>query len=711
MKKTAIVTTLLFSALVYTLGQMQNSTSDNILGQAQDFASNNTSTQNPDSDAVQNPNSDAVQNLDSVSDKINDFDEEEFLDLDWESEGFTLTEVTEKSQQIRTVTKEEIEKSNAITITEVLQKTAGLNVKNYGGYGNTSSVYIRGMSGDAVAILVDGVQMNSAQSGEFDLSHLAVADVEKIEIVKGGSDTKYNISGACGGVINIITQKKHTPGWNVFASISNLSYYPGQYYYKQNKNKTQTAAMDLFDTQEISTGFSLGNKIVYTNVNAVFHRAANHFLFKDDNLKVRRRINNEVYDAGANASVHFSLPYDIQLQISDKFYYADKNIPGTMTSPTPGNQKDLSNIVWAIVKMDKVGTQRIQTEFLSNYKFEQIDYEEPGTDSLHQLHTINVINRWDFNVTTWLNLSTDGDFTFNYLDSTDCGHIIKLDGGASITAEFSIGNHVQLIPSTKIVYYKEYPIVIPKVGALFFLPAGFTIKSNVYRTFKQPSINQLYWKESKIAKGNPDLRYEDGWGGDIILEYEKAGILKADSSFYVNYYMDKIQWSTNSAGQWTAQNIGKALYFGSDNSLITDLPTFIQFGIDYHFVLTYLLSNGLTLQDNIRIMYTPLHSLSAHVDFSWKSGSVSLIGKYTSERYTSNLNTYTLDPYFTLDISFAQNIGKYITVFAAVKNMLNAYYFETVDYPMPGGSVTVGVKVHAGGDFKSKKNKDKKENK
>ena len=79
------------------------------------------------------------------------------------------------------VTKEDIKKSNAATVTEALQKTAGLNVKNYGGYGNNSSVYIRGMSGDAVAILVDGIQMNSAQSGEFDLSHLAIADVEKIE--------------------------------------------------------------------------------------------------------------------------------------------------------------------------------------------------------------------------------------------------------------------------------------------------------------------------------------------------------------------------------------------------------------------------------------------------------------------------------------------------------------------------------------------------
>lgn len=644
-----------------------------------------------------------AQDQDSTSDNVEAFNEDEFLDLDWESEGFTLTEVQEKSQQVRTLSKDEITKANAATVTEVLEKKAGLNVKSYGGYGNTSAVYIRGMSGDAVAILVDGIQVNSAQSGEFDLSHLAVSDIEKIEIVKGGSDTKYNISGACGGVINIITGKKHKSGWNVFGSISNLSYYPGQYYYKQNKNKTQTAAMDLFDTQEISTGFSMGNDFVYGSASATIHRAANHFLYKDDSNKTRRRVNNEVYDAAGNASLQFSLPYDMQLMISENIYYGDKNIPGVMTSTVTGKQKDFLNKTSAVLKMEKVGTERVKTELLTSYKFDQIDYEEPGTDSLHNLHTVNVINRWDFDVTSWLNLSADGDFTFNYLDSTDCGQVYRLDGGTSVTAEFSIGNHVQLIPSVKLIYYKEYPIVTPKLGALFFLPAGFTIKTNFYRMFKQPSFNQLYWGESTFAKGNPDLRYEDGWGGDVILEYEKSGILKADSSFYVNYYMDKIQWSTNSDGQWTPTNIGKAIYFGSDNSLSTDLPTFVQFGLDYNFVLTYLLSYGLSLEDDRRIMYTPVHSLSAHVDFSWKTGMISLIGKYTSERYTSNMNISSLPPYFTFDVSFEQNIGKYFTVFAAVKNMLNVYYFQTENYPMPGGSVTVGVRVQAGGDWKKTK--------
>ena len=74
-----------------------------------------------------------AQDRDSTSDNVEVFNEDEFLDLDWESEGFTLTEVQEKSQQVRTLSKDEITKANAATVTEVLEKKAGLNVKSYGG--------------------------------------------------------------------------------------------------------------------------------------------------------------------------------------------------------------------------------------------------------------------------------------------------------------------------------------------------------------------------------------------------------------------------------------------------------------------------------------------------------------------------------------------------------------------------------------------------
>ena len=56
--------------------------------------------------------------------------------------------------------------------------------------------------------MVDGVPMNF-RSGYYDLDSLSIADVEKVEIVRGGGAVLYG-SDTSGGVINIITKKKRT---------------------------------------------------------------------------------------------------------------------------------------------------------------------------------------------------------------------------------------------------------------------------------------------------------------------------------------------------------------------------------------------------------------------------------------------------------------------------------------------------------------------
>jgi vitamin B12 transporter len=77
--------------------------------------------------------------------------------------------------------------------------------------------------------------------------------VERVEVVYGGSDTKYNVSGALGGVINIVTIKKLKPGFSFGGVLSNNGYLPGKY------NKHRPAGEignphieDLFDMQSLN---------------------------------------------------------------------------------------------------------------------------------------------------------------------------------------------------------------------------------------------------------------------------------------------------------------------------------------------------------------------------------------------------------------------------------------------------------------------------
>ncbi|MEZ5559655.1 MAG: TonB-dependent receptor plug domain-containing protein, partial [Pseudomonadales bacterium] len=92
---------------------------------------------------------------------------------------------------------------------DLLRSVAGLQVSQYGGRGGITSVFIRGAEPNFTVVLIDGVQVNdpnNSRGGSFDFSTLNVAEIERIEIVRGAQSSLYG-SDALAGVIQIITRK------------------------------------------------------------------------------------------------------------------------------------------------------------------------------------------------------------------------------------------------------------------------------------------------------------------------------------------------------------------------------------------------------------------------------------------------------------------------------------------------------------------------
>jgi vitamin B12 transporter len=103
-------------------------------------------------------------------------------------------------------TREDIDRLQVRTLPELLRGSAGLDVTQDGGYGKTSSVFMRGTNSDHVLVLIDGIKVGSATLGTSPFEFVPLDQVERVEITRGPSSSLYG-SEAIGGVIQIFTRK------------------------------------------------------------------------------------------------------------------------------------------------------------------------------------------------------------------------------------------------------------------------------------------------------------------------------------------------------------------------------------------------------------------------------------------------------------------------------------------------------------------------
>ena len=117
------------------------------------------------------------------------------------------------------ITREEIERAAASDLSALLRRVAGVEVAQNGGPGSVASAFVRGADSRHTLVLIDGVPVNNLNFGTAALEHLPLADVERIEIVRGNVSSLYG-SAALGGVIQIFTrQAGATPQASVTAQV------------------------------------------------------------------------------------------------------------------------------------------------------------------------------------------------------------------------------------------------------------------------------------------------------------------------------------------------------------------------------------------------------------------------------------------------------------------------------------------------------------
>ncbi|MDR2509926.1 MAG: TonB-dependent receptor [Spirochaetaceae bacterium] len=634
-----------------------------------------------------------------------DINEDEYIDFG-SDRGLTVTGTRETTQQMRVIDKEAIERRNAKDLAALLEEELDMSVTRFGGYGNQTDMNLRGFDTERIAILIDGIPANSPRSGEFDVTQIDLNSVERIEVIYGGSDTKYNVSGALGGVINIITVKKQPPGLRFGITFSNTSYMPGEYNSRHSGGAIgEPEYKDLLDTQSLGFFAGSGGEAFSWKGSLFANRAGNHYLYMDDYGFARRKQSNEVLDGGGNAALVWNLPQDTTLLSDTKFYYAHKNFPITMNAEGSALATDLQitenimlNAPFAFNNWAAEASVSFQTS-LTRY----------GVNISSDDYYLTAINRWSWYPHDKFSARLGADWRFLYINSeseTETNPVKTGNaGGVYITGEYSPVKEIMIIASVKGASDTKQFAAVPKLGVSWKPHDALVLKNNYFRTFKFPDFDDLYYRSMDgVFAGNPNLKPEDGWGADISGRWtprneDGVEILSLEAAVYGTWTTDSIHWVKSSGGRWTPENVGTACIAGIDirpkiSFILEGAPfTSITAGLSYQGQLSWLLSGDLDFAYSYRVPYFPTHVIGASLDFVWETGSLIVQAHYETTRYADTTNKMPLSPYCMLNATVNQKLGGFLTLFASARNLLNAHYESFASYYMPGISLTTGIRT------------------
>ncbi|KMQ49630.1 TonB-dependent receptor [Chitinispirillum alkaliphilum] len=140
----------------------------------------------------------------------------------------------EKTQSFSVIRPEEWQGTTK-SVADVIAEQTGIQTIRYGGTGSFQTVSVRGIQGNKVLVLLDGIPLNSAMGGAVDLGGISPQRIGEIEIYKGVVPGEFG-GNSLGGVINL-RSKNMMKSQTVASSMSRGAYGYRNHYFEAASDK------------------------------------------------------------------------------------------------------------------------------------------------------------------------------------------------------------------------------------------------------------------------------------------------------------------------------------------------------------------------------------------------------------------------------------------------------------------------------------------
>ncbi|MDD5595300.1 MAG: TonB-dependent receptor [Candidatus Omnitrophica bacterium] len=587
------------------------------------------------------------------------------LDVDLDKIVITPSRVEESSgntsRKVDVITSGEIESSGAKDLSQVLTERTSVDISDYGGVGGLKNIRMRGSTASQVLVLIDGRPMNSPRDGAIDLSNILLEDVERVEVVYGPTSNLYG-SSAMGGTINIIT--KSPP---------------------KEKEETQfSTSFGTFRTylERLVHGARIG-KFGYL-VSGSYESSAGF------------RTNSETNAKDFNTKLEYKLNDNNNLTFGGGFYKAMVGVPGPISAPDiDDKQRTLKNFLdlnWDY-KVDD--TTLISSKIYNNY--DRLEFMQNSMDSLYdtgapksiQATQVRGVNLQLGKQLFEKNRLVSGlSYVGNFNDSTSTAKHKYNVKAAYLDDQFELTKKIKLSLGVRVDDYSNFGLQpSPSFSFLYKFNENNKLHSLVSRSFRAPTFNDLYWPNDGFSMGNPNLKPEKGATAELGYETRLNKYFSADLTYYRSNYNELINWVPDAANVWSPKNIGSAVIQGAELQNHINLTDNFEIGLGF----TYLLAKD--SKTHKFLIYQP----EDKVDFSLKYHNlngflIEFKGQFTGQRFHDADNSIKVKQFFVLGVNASKKFKHGISYYFNIDNMLAKKYQVIRDYPMPGFSITNGLK-------------------
>lgn len=557
---------------------------------------------------------------------------------------------------------EDIDRSKATSLPDLLRTVPGLDVVQSGGSGTVTSLFLRGTNSTQALVLVDGVKLNSPFFGLVDVSSLSTANLERIEVVRGPFSSLWG-SEAIGGVVQLFTRRtpaeKRIEG-RVTGALGNDSAVQG------------TADVAL----------RAGN----VSVTGGWRRAT-----------VEGALPNEFFDVtNLSGGAEVGLGGGSHLSVVLRRDASVTGIPFSEGVPTPYRKTTADTVtlaVPAVVTLDAATT--LEASLLASR--DRPTYSDPGdpygftyssTDARRAGGRL-VLTR-DFGAQR-LSLGSDAERT-NVTGSNSYGN--PLSGETVTSWSVFVEDRISLLSGRLVVtagLRRDDPssygsVWSPRGTAAFLLSSVVKIRAAAGEAFRSPTTGELYYPFS----GNPDLKPERSTSYEVGTDISLTTALTWETTFFRNDIRDLIEYVPQT---FTNQNVGRARTQGVETALHGEVGAGFFGRASYAFLDTKDLDTGLPL------LRRPKNRASATVGKSFAKGaSFEVAGIWVGSRLDRDAADFTrlveMPGYFRLDVAAtAPRLLGHVAPFLRVTNVFGSSYQEASGFPAPGRRFLAGLDV------------------